>query len=684
MSFKSYADWLSGPALIRTFTLATMILPGFVGLEARDSKPTEEQQRTIQKGVDELTRSFGPSQKKEAIQKLVDASHNESFSSDERYVVLRTLISFTRDAGDAEHWLDAVNALLANYDLDRDQEKSRLLVEFLKTARPGIPLQLIVDEALAQIELAADQDRFSDASALLAATGDVVRRASNEKLKASVMAARLKFASREKEWKEFEAAKLRVESGNPGANFTVGRWYAVQKQDWQTALPFLERGNDAKWKAAATLELAAPTEAAEQVAIGNAWFEIGEKAAGTTKTMLMRHAGDWYERAEPHVTSPLLKQNLADRLGKIADLATVVPAQTTKGEALALPVGEWIDLLSKIKLSDHAIVGNWNRLPEGRGLVCDEFRYNSRVMAPAVVTGCFELQWRFIRRTGSEAVGLIWPVGNTACVLQLDAWKGTVSGLESVDEKLVRELVGTNASIARPTPLINGKSHAVHVKVNQFSEQASIEITLDDRQVINWQGKMSQLAMSGAHSLPIANTIGVIAFDASVELQELKVKLNKGVRAGVPGRGFWLGGDWRNGLHEVADRPSRDVAGKCLDWNGKKYLFVREPMSLPKAYHLALQVKGRLLTISSEDEERMLLAHGQNQVYWLAGWHPSGGEWRDERNLTLRYKSIPGPGQPNMWPWEWKAAFNTIPAERGWHDVPGNDNYCACIEWGKE
>lgn len=680
MVIKDCADRLSA---MRTLCVSAMILTALVVVEARDSRPTEEQQRMIKKRVDQLTRPFGPGKKKEAIEKLIEASRDESMAADERYVVLMTLISLAREAGDAEHWLEAVNAMLDGYDVERDEEMTTLLVEFLKSAKPGTPLQLIVDEALAQIEQAAEEDRFGDANVLLAAASDAVRRVPNEKLKATVTAARQTFAAREKEWKEFEAAKqkLMTDSGNAAANFTVGRWYAVRKQDWETALPFLEKGNDAEWKAAAALERTEPTRADEQANVGNAWYEIGEKATGTTRMALMVHAGEWYKRAEPSATSGLLKQHLADRLAEIAKLGA--PLAAPAADAAALPVGGWVDLLPKVKQSDHAIVGTWKRLPEG-GLVCDEFRHNSRVMAPVVVTGSFELQWTFTRRTGSEAVGLIWPVGDTACVLQLDAWNGTVSGLELVDGNHVRELVGTSSSVARSTPLVNGKPHTVHVKVTLLKDKATIEAILDDRAIINWQGKTSQLAMSGAHALPIANTIGLIAFDASVELRELKVKLVRGVRGAVPGRGFWLGDDWKNPLHEVAARPPREVIGKCLDWNNKKYLIVREKMSLPKAYRLAQQVKGRLLTISSEDEENMLLKHGENQVYWLSGWHPSGGEWRDERNRPLRYKVLPGPGQPNLLPWEWKAAFNTNSSERGWHDVPCDHSYCACIEWGEE
>ncbi|MBS0206913.1 MAG: hypothetical protein JSS49_28900 [Planctomycetes bacterium] len=655
--------------------------------EARDSKPTEEQQQTIQKGVDELTRPFGSTKKKEAIQKLVDASRNESFSSDERYVVLTTLISFTRDAGDGDHWLDAVNTLFDSYDLDRDQERPKLLVDFLKAAKPGSSLQPVIEAALVEIERAMSDDRFVDAGAMLAAVNDAVRRIPNDKLKAKVAASRQSFAVREKEWKEFEAAseKLRTDGSHAVSNFIVGRWHAVQKQDWQTALPFIEMGNDAKWKSAAALERTNPKAGMEQAAIGNAWYEIGDTATGAAKAALLFHAAEWYRRAEPNATSGLLKQQLADRLAEISKLnaPTATPISAPAADAAALPVGEWVDLLPKINFAEHVLVGTWKQLPQG-GIVCDAFRYNSRIMAPIVAIGSFELQWKVTRKNGKEAVGLIWPVGNAACIFQLDAYEGTISGLEKVDGKYINKLVGTPATVAKPVPLTNGQLYEVHVKVLQLQDKASIEVTLDHRPVINWQGNTSQLSLHKDHCLPIINAIGINSFDAGMEVQELKIRLLRGVRGGAAGRGYWLGKDWKNPLSEVADRPSRDIAAKCLEWQGKKYLFIREPISLYQAQCMAQQVKGRLLAISSEQEEKMLIENGRDQIYWLADWHSPGGGWRDERSRFLKTRSRLGPGQPNSFPWEWKAAFNTEAMYRGWHDVTGNDEFCACIEWGEE
>jgi len=673
----------------RSFRLALLLttLAGFVPTQAREHIPSQEQQQQIQMQVNDLIRPFGPAKKKEAIQKLVDVSRDESMASGERYVVLTTLIGLTRDVGDAEQWLETVNRLLDDYEIKRDAEKVRLLEEFLRSAKPGTSLQRIIEEAIEQVELTSEGDRFKAANALLSAASEAIRRAPNETLKATIVTARQGLAAREKEWNEFDAArqKLTSDPANAALNFTVGRWHAVQKRDWSTALPYLEQASDPKWHAAAILESTAPEGASEQAAIGNAWFEIGKNAPVATKTALWAHAQEWYQRAQPNATSTLQKQHLADQLMEIArwNAQAAPPVAVPPGGAVALPLGEWADLLSRMKLPDHGIVGNWHHLPGG-GIACEEFQYNSRVMAPAVVTGSFELQCKFVRRTGNEAVGFILPVGNSSCALQLDSWGGTISGLEQVDGKAVKELIGTNASVARPGSLINGKPYDLHVKILQLQDRASLEVFLDKRAIINWQGKTSQLALGGAHCLPIANSIGVIVFNARCEIQELQVKLARGVRGAAAGRGYWLANDWKNPLQEVAAHPSKDIAAKCIDWKGKKYLLSSEKMPLPKALLLAQQVKGRLLTISSEDEEEMLFSHGQNQVYWLAGWHPPKSEWRDERNRLLRHKVNPGPGQPNGVHWEWKAAFYTSPADRGLHDVPANEAYCVCIEWGEE
>lgn len=677
----------SGGDLIRRL-MPLMLLASFVVLspaagraQSRSAIPPEPERQKIQKQVDELTRPYGVSRKKEAIQKLKEVSYTPDLAADERYVVLTTLIALAQDTGDGTVWLESVNALIDSYEVDRQQEKLRMLGTFFGASKPGFQLQLVVEEAITVAQLAVEDDRFTDATGLLDSANSAVRKTGPEALRKAVGNARESVKSVEKEWKEFDAARVKLETDrqNAALNFAVGKWHAVYKRDWETALPFLAKGDDARWKAAAELEQPLPDGAAEQVAIADAWYDIAIKSPAAVRASLLQHARTWYELADGNLISTLRKQHVTDRLARLSQPA-VPPAPADKpGIAEAgLPTGVWVDLLARMKVPEHAVVGNWRRLPDGDAVACDEFRYNSRIQAPVVVTGSYELQWSFIRHTGEEGLALNLPVGDTGCQLWLDTWRGTVSGLHKVDGKNVRESLGTGAAVNRTRPLENGKLHEVHVKLFQQQESSSIQVLLDGDPLINWKGKTTQLDPDGGNCLPNGHAVGVTVFDAFCEVQALKIKLARG------GRGYWLGTDWRNPLQPVADKPLRELAAKCIDWKGRKYYFGNVAVPWPEAQRLADKAKGRLLTISSADEEEMILSQGQGQVYWMAAWRPQGGDWRDERNQSLRYQGIWGPGQPNNWPGEWKLAIHTDAKQRGWHDVPTHLNYCVCIEWGEE
>ena len=58
------------------------------------------------------------------------------------------------------------------------------------------------------------------------------------------------------------------------ANLTAGKYYSLQKGDWDKGLPLLAKGNDNLLKQLASTDLTRPGEAAAQVAMGEAWLAV--------------------------------------------------------------------------------------------------------------------------------------------------------------------------------------------------------------------------------------------------------------------------------------------------------------------------------------------------------------------------------------------------------------------------
>ena len=351
--------------------------------QTRAAIPATEKQKEITKLLEEtynLAKLDGVSKKQNAVKQLMEASRDDSFGTDERYVILITAISLAKETGDATNWLEAVNSLVTDFDVNSQKEKTRLLTEFLNASKSGAQMKLVIDEALALSQAAAQENQFAEANALLGTAESAIRRVTGTaSLKPAIAAVRVEVTAREKEWKAFQAAtaKLATNADDPVANYAVGRWHALQATDWKAALPFLAKASDPKWKAAAELELAEPTDATAQAAVGDAWWDVAQKESAASKTAVLLHAGEWYEEAQPNLTSALKKQLIGKRLEEIASLKTSTPraaalgksaGASSKSSQISKPakVGQWVDLLEWTEGADWSNSGiNWNDQLEG-------------------------------------------------------------------------------------------------------------------------------------------------------------------------------------------------------------------------------------------------------------------------------------------------------------------------------
>jgi serine/threonine protein kinase len=341
-----------------------------------------------------------------------------------------------------------------------------------------------------------------------------------------------------------------------------------------------------------------------------------------------------------------------------------------------ITAGEAIDLLAMVKLPDHAVLGKWQR--QGSAIACEP-AFNARLMVPVAVTGSYQLKMSFTRRSNTESVGVILPVGETTCALLIDCWAGTITGLDTVDGQRPDRHLGTSSAVRQKNPLENGILHELEVTVSQQGQIAAIQASIDGNQLISWRGKITKLSLYREFAIPSSRAIGILAQTSIVDIHSLTLELDKG------SLGYRLGNDWKNPLTEVAEKPNADAAKTCVSWNGKQYFFSDKPMSLSESQYLATRIRGRLLTISSEAEESFIRNHGQGRRVWMAGWCSPDRKWRDERNRLLRHFGAFGQNQPDNWSGiETQLAFDTL-SKTGWDDAtPDHPRIHACIEWGEE
>ena len=97
------------------------------------------------------------------------------------------------------------------------------------------------------------------------------------------------------------------------ANLAAARFLCFVKQDWENGLPLMLR-TEGKLRAAAELEIAKPTLAAEQTKLADLWWQIAEKAPAVERTAMLKRSQHWYQQALDSLPNGLEKVRANQRI----------------------------------------------------------------------------------------------------------------------------------------------------------------------------------------------------------------------------------------------------------------------------------------------------------------------------------------------------------------------------------
>ncbi len=666
---------------------------------AKSAVPIAARQAEVRKLLDEtfeLSKASTPAKKQQAAQKLMEMAGDSATAGDELYVVLVTALPLLREAGDFPTYLTAVGRLIESFQLDAEAERTKHVTDFMTACKSSTTLEPVLNEVVALVGRAARENRYRAANELLDAADKQAKKITATKLSKSLTEVRGTLREREQAFiTQTQAQKtLAGKPDDPKANFAVGVWLAVYESNWEQALPKLVLGSDAKWKAAAAAEPKSPSEVEGQLAAADAWWEVAQSATGEAKLAAQRRAHEWYKLHEPNAKSPLVKARVTKRLEELstslepASQRTLTSSSQPKpannaiskaNKASELPTGKWIDLLEMVKLPDHALRGKWQRRDGTLG--CDSSE-EPQCMVPVAIRGSYELKIEFTRQSGGDTLFVVMPVGATSGAFILSGWNGAVHGLHHLDGREANAIPVSTGAAARPGKLVNGQRYQMRVEVIQVGELITVKVDLDGQRLISWSGNSSQLLCAPNYCLPCPQAVGFGICKSAADFHKVELQLKQG------GKVYFLPDDWRNPLAPIAVTPPREIAKKCLTWNGRRYLISDKPMNFADAQRMAAELQGRLLTVSSPEEEAFICEQGRGLNFWMSGWHRAGSnEWRDERNRPLRYLGKwGGTGQPSLGERESSLELRTAPSgPPGWYDdFPWGTGPHACIEWGDE
>lgn len=268
--------------------------------------------------------------------------------------------------------------------------------------------------------------------------------------------------------KAFDALEKNPE--DPEANLEVGEYACLVKGDWEEGLKYLARGPESPLTALARKDLAGADAADAQAALGDAWWELGEKQKGEAKTRYFDRAAEWYGRALAGLEG-IAKVRLEKRLGSLP------------------PSPAPVDLLRRVLPEKDAVHGGWT-LQDG-ALLSDAAAFGNLIL-PYVPPAEYDFRVTFTRTEGDSDVVLFFSHGaRTVCWAQ-----GSDSGFASI--KGLWHTPGNPTQADTRGAVVNGRpvTCVVEVRKDRF------RVLLDGKPVKEWKTTWDDAGLPSFLRLP--------------------------------------------------------------------------------------------------------------------------------------------------------------------------------------
>ena len=189
-----------------------------------------------------------------------------------------------------------------------------------------------------------------------------------------------------------------------------------------------------------------------------------------------------------------------------------VPAAKPAPEVADKLTGAWTDCLRLIDKLGEPVTGHWGMGDAGLIVAADR---GCRMRIPVLIQGSYQLQAKFIRRSGTDAIAFFLPVGGTMCNLTLSGYHGQANGIEMID--------GQFASTG-PGGLVNGQQYTIDIFVRFDKETAEIAATLDGRPLLRWKGPIASLTQNTAWPMPDPRCPGLGAWLTDVQFRSVQMR----------------------------------------------------------------------------------------------------------------------------------------------------------------
>lgn len=289
---------------------------------AKRAVPDRDAQEGVRRVLDETydTSSARPMAERLALVDQLAALAEKSGDDAERFVLLRRASELASEAGEGERMMRLVGRIADEFDVDRLRVEVAMLDGFSKKATNEEQIGALVRSSAAVIEEALAAERFDLADSLSAAVYRACQASAGRPFRVEALNRRRRVQQLRTQSDEVQAARTAVQS-NPddeAAHTALARWHCFVRNDWSQALPHYAKGSEPELRALAERELnSTALDAAGQVELADAWWELAAVSDQQAKPVFLRRAAHWYERAYPELTSTLLKARVTKRMDEL-------------------------------------------------------------------------------------------------------------------------------------------------------------------------------------------------------------------------------------------------------------------------------------------------------------------------------------------------------------------------------
>jgi len=230
-----------------------------------------------------------------------------------KYALLTLAANTAAAAGDLQDAFDSVDQIDQTYLIDALKMKSQSALVAVKAARTTEDRRNFVVQIDPLIDQALAADRYDIAIQLGDAAAAQARLSNDAVLstQANLHIHHVKATAAAYKDLNMSGAPADYKSADPNTNLKVGKFLCFLKGDWNHGVPLLAAGGDPTIKQLADMDLKSPTDAQQQYALAERWWNFADSASALEKTQIRMRASYWYQRAAPNLSG--LPQLLAKK-----------------------------------------------------------------------------------------------------------------------------------------------------------------------------------------------------------------------------------------------------------------------------------------------------------------------------------------------------------------------------------